>query len=159
MPYMLTYAQYLYMDSALRFRRTMKPRVAPYPLNDGHIPVHRQCQVTAMHLEVSYGWGAQIGIQWLDKDGHLVPWPHVVNWVDDILTDYSCPILESKLGFTLIGNDVDEANGLTASLDQTGIYGPQRVPLDPFLTRLHDDWFAKLQQFSQSNEMQFAPAL
>lgn len=55
---MLTQEQYEYLDDALLRKPTVKPREALYPLDDGHQPVHLQCQVTAMHLETVKGWGA-----------------------------------------------------------------------------------------------------
>ena len=110
-----------------------------------------------MHLERTCGLGAQIGIQWLDKGGRLIPWPHVVNWVGDHLVDYSCPIREPKLGFTLIGNDVDRANRLTLSIEDRDINQPGSAWADPLLARLHQDWFAKLKRFSRGREAIFDP--
>ena len=150
---MLTQDQYHYLDDALRLRPTVRPSAAPYPLKDGHTPTHRQCQITAMHLETTQGWGAQIGIQWLDRGGFLLPWPHVVNWVNSALVDYSCPILEPKLGFTLIGSDAAMANALTGSIGEVGPPGTSWA--DPLLLRLHEDWFGKLKQFSLGGEHRF----
>jgi len=154
---MLRKDQYGYLDNALRMKPTLRPRTAPYPLSDHHTPTHQQCQITAMHLETTRGWGAQIGIQWLDKGGRLLPWPHVVNWVDEELVDYSCPILEPKLGFTLIGNDVDVANGLTADIEDREIGMPGSAWADPLLLKLHEDWFVKLKRFSLGPDSRFNP--
>jgi hypothetical protein len=154
---MISYRQYCYLDAALKTRPTVRPDVAAYPLDDGHTPAHLKCQVTAMHLEKNYGWRAQIGIQWLDKRGCLLPWPHVINWVDDRLTDFSNPILERKLGFTLIGNDVDMANALTASVGDPEIYLERNMWVDPLLQGLHSDWFVKLNNFCISGESRFDP--
>jgi len=154
---MLTQDQYRYLDHALRLKPTVRPRTAPYPLNDGHTPTHQQCQLTAIHLEETQGWGAQIGIQWLDNGGRLLPWPHVVNWVNSSLVDYSCPILEPKLGFTLIGNDVAEANGLTGSVEDREIGAPGSSWADPLLLKLHEDWYGKLKRFSLGHEQRFNP--
>jgi hypothetical protein len=154
---MLSEDQYRYLDNALRHKPTVRPRLAPYPLSDGHIPTHTQCQITAMHLETAYGWGAQIGIQWLDKGARLLPWIHVVNWVDNSLVDYSCPILEPKLGFTLIGNDVVMANALTACVEHREIGALGSPWADPFLRKLHEYWYAKLKRFSLGLEAQFIP--
>ena len=154
---MLSQDQYRYLDNALRMRPTVRPHLAPYPLNDDHLPTHQQCQVTAVHLESRRGWNAQIGIQWLDKGGRLLPWPHVVNWVDDNLVDYSYPILEPKLGFTLIGNDVDMANSLTACVEDREVGAPGSAWADPQLLKLHEDWFAKLKRFSLVREARFNP--
>lgn len=154
---MLNQDQYCYLDNALRMKLTVRPDIAAYPVNDGHIPAHLQCQVTATHLETTRGWGAQVGIQWLDKGGRLLPWTHVVNWVGDNLVDYSCPILEPKLGFTMVGNDVDMANGLTACVEDREIGAPGSAWADPLLWKLHEDWFAKLKRFSLGGEARFDP--
>lgn len=154
---MLDMDQYQYLDEVLRRNPTLTPRVASYPLNDGHVPTHQQCQRTAMHLETTCGWGAQIGIQWLDKGGRLLPWPHVVNWVGNDLADYSCPILEPKLGFTLTGNDVDMANSLTVCIVDRELGGPGSAWADPLLWKLHEDWFIKLKRFSLSAQHRFNP--
>ena len=154
---MISYDQYRYLDDALRMKPTVRPLIASYPLNDGHTPTHQQCQITAMHLETNRGWGAQIGVQWLDKGGCLLPWTHVVNWADHGLTDFSHPISERKLGFTLIGGDVDMANGLTASVDdrETDVEGDGWA--DPLLHKLHADWFVKLNHFCLSGKSHFDP--
>lgn len=154
---MLSQDQYRYLDNALRTKPTVRPRNAPYPLSDGHVPIHQHCQITAMHLETTCGWGAQIGIQWLDKGARLLPWPHVVNWVGNNLVDYSCPILEPKLGFTLTGNDVDMANSLTACIEGREIGESGSAWADPLLLKLHEDWFAKLRLFSLGCKARFNP--
>lgn len=150
---MISYDQYRYLDDALKYKPTVRPQIAAYSLEDGHTPTHAQCQITAMHLESSRGWRAQIGIQWLDKGGLIVPWPHVVNWVEDRLMDFSSPILERKLAFTLIGNDVEMANGLTASVDDPEGFGRA----DPMLHKLNESWRSKLYQFCLSEESLFDP--
>lgn len=147
---MLNREQFAYLDDALRRKPTIVPRLAPYPLNDGHVPEHRTCQLTAMHLERTQGWSAQIGIQWLDKGGLLLPWPHVVNWVRDELVDFSCPINERKLGFTMIGNDVDMANSLTDDVEGAVLEPPARGWADPLLQELHARWFARLAHYERS---------
>lgn len=96
-----------------------------------------------------------MGIQWLDKGGRLLPWPHVVNWVGGSLVDYSHSILEPKLGFTLIGNDVAMFGAVTASTEEWEVGGPGSAWADPWLWRLHCDWFTKLKQFSQSPQAEF----
>lgn len=155
---MLTQEQFFYLDGALRCRPTVKSYERIYPFNDGHKPKHLECHVTAMHLEHTKGWRAQIGIQWLDKGGYLLPWPHVINWVDDQLIDFSQPIDQPKLGFTLIGNDVAMANAITTS---TG-HG-KGVPSagdwnDPLLGQLHRLWFSRLKLFSASPDYRFNSA-
>lgn len=110
-----------------------------------------------MHLETNRGWRAQIGIQWLDNDNRLLPWPHVVNWVGDELVDYSCPILEPRLGFTLIGNDVDVSNALTKSVECLESGGPGSAWADPLLFKLHQHWFVRLKRFSQGRGARFNP--
>ncbi len=150
---------YRYLNDVLWNRPTVRPQVEPYPFSDGHVPTHTQCQLTAMHLEVTRGWRAQIGIQWLDKGGRLLPWPHVVNWVGDGLIDFSCPILEPKLGFTLIGNDVHMANELTRCVHDRELGPPGSPWADPLLWKLHEDWFAKLKRFGRSTEARFDPNL
>lgn len=153
---MLTPHQYRYLDDVLRLNRTLRPHTAPYPFTDGHKPTHQQCQVTAMHLETKLGWGAQLGIQWLDKGGRLLPWPHVVNWVNGELVDYSCPVVEPKLAFTLIGNDVGMFNGLTASPTDPTASTLTGGWADPLAHRLHEDWFASLRQFSLGPGQEFS---
>ncbi|MBX7489841.1 hypothetical protein K3177_15135 [Qipengyuania sp. GH25] len=154
---MLTQEQYEYLDNALRINPTVKPRQSAYPFDDGHKPIHTQCQVTAMHLERTRGWAAQIGVQWLDKGGFLLPWPHVINWVYSDLFDFSLSINEHKIGFTLMGNDVEMANAITASsghgygLTQDGQW------MDPLLDKLHKRWFGKLKRFSLIEDQQFNP--
>lgn len=154
---MLTRHQYEYLDSVLRTNPTVRPRTAQYPFHDGHSPQHQQCQVTAMHLEITRGWGAQIGIQWLDKAGCLLPWPHVISWVDEELVDFSYPIIEPKLGFTLTGSDVEMANGLTASTGDHTAKLPTGEWLDPLARQLHEDWFSDLKSFSGSEDARFRP--
>ncbi len=155
--WMVSEEQYNYLNDVLQKRATVRPTISQYMFDDGHVPAHRQCQVTAMHLETRYGLGAQIGIQWLEKGGGLLPWPHVVNWVDEKLVDYSHPILEAKLGFTMIGNDVEMANALTVSIGDPDIGQNGETWVDPFLSKLHVLWYAKLKRFFASRAVRFDP--
>ncbi len=141
---MLSLQVYRHIDDALRTRPLWFPVEAPYPLTDGHIPQHTQCQVTATHLETSQGWPAQIGIQWLVKRNKLLPWVHVVNWREETLFDYSKPILERKLGFTPMGNDVEMANIITQQVFDPAENAETIEWEDRLLQKLHDDWFEHL---------------
>jgi len=157
--FVISSKQYSYLDAALRTKPTFKPALVPYPLSDGHVPTHQQCQVTAMHLEATRGWNAQIGIQWLDKGGRLLPWPHVVNWVDEHLIDYSYSILERKLGFTLIDNDVEMANSLMSCIEDREVGELGSEWSDVYLWRLHESWYEKLKRFSFGHDVRFSPFL
>lgn len=120
-----------------------------YPFDDGHVPQHTRCQVTASHLEKTQGWKAQIGIQWLVKWGKLLPWVHVVNWRENKLLDFSAPIKETKLCFTPMGNDVAIANTITQQVFDPAENAETNEWDDRLLQKLHDDWFEHL--CAQSN--------
>jgi hypothetical protein len=147
---MLTEAQYHYLDQALATNPTLRIPEAPYPLNDGHVPQPAQCQVTAGHLEQVLGWGVQFGISWVDSDGLLLPWPHVINWVGEQLIDYSCPIPNPKLAFTQIANDVDMMNQITATAGSPVRILQPKMWGDPLLQQLHVKWYPKLRAFYES---------
>lgn len=155
---MLTMEQYRYLDGVLQANLTVRPRTASYTFDDGHTPIHLQCHVTANHLETMRGWRAQLGIQWLDKGGRLLPWPHVVNRIDGELVDSSFPVDQPKLAFTLIGNDVEMFNGLVASPTDPTAPTPIGGWADPLAQWLHEDWFARLKQFSLGPGQRFDPS-
>lgn len=81
-----------------------------------------------------------------------------MNRVNEELVDYSCPVLEPKLAFTLIGNDVAMFNALVACPGDPTASTLTGDWSDPLARRLHGDWFARLKRFSLSGEQTFDPS-
>lgn len=156
---MLTEHQFHYLSWCLQSKETRRIPEVPYPLDDGHVPQPAQCHVTATHLEQTKGWGAQLGISWVDMDGLLLPWPHVINWVEGRLVDHSDPIAMPKLAFTLIGSDVGMFNDITASAGSPTSSLQPKMWRDPLLQQLHLAWYEKLKAFYNSGAAIFRPGL
>jgi hypothetical protein len=154
---MLTMEQFRYLDQIIRENSTLRARRVPYPFDDGHVPQHNWCQVTALHLERSPGFNAQIGIQWVDKSGFLLPWPHMVNWSGNVLTDYSAPVAQRKFAFTLKGDDLKTYREITVAIEAYDANWLVSARVDPYLAQLHHDWFAKLSHFEAGSAAIFNP--
>jgi len=137
----LSLSQYQFLESLLRSRPIHLPVQRLYSFGDGHVPRGFRCGDTALHLEQRFGWQARLGIQWVDKSGHLLPWPHMINWVEGKLVDYSVPVRSRKLGFsTFPTNDADMFTSLTEALRDPVINPIANAWADPFLKSLEENW-------------------
>lgn len=79
------------------------PITYPYAFMGNFRANHRQCHLTAMQVGIEAGHDPVLGIEFLDLNGKLYPWPHMINRGPMGLVDHSPPPEQPKLGFVETG--------------------------------------------------------
>lgn len=100
---MLSLEFYKYLEDILSTREIEYPVGTSQPLPSGFRPEHLKCHLTAMQVAIDLGCLPVVGVQFLDMNGKLYPWPHMVNRHGGGLIDYSPRPGEPRLGFIETG--------------------------------------------------------
>jgi hypothetical protein len=96
---MLSEEGYEYLKSLLGKGKIVFPERAVFMFSEDFIAAHLKCHQTAMQVAVESGFPPVVGIQFIDLNGKLYPWPHMVNRRQDALIHCSPRPSEPVLGF------------------------------------------------------------
>lgn len=95
-----------YLRSILLNRRWRSPAYGNHPFIGSFQPKHLQCHQTAVQVAVETGLVPVVGVQFLDLNSKLYPWPHIVNrGAGDVLIDFSPKVAQPRLAFIETGWD------------------------------------------------------
>jgi hypothetical protein len=114
---------YGFIDECLQTRPLFFPRPVSPVFPDGFKPRHLDCYGTARKVHEVKGYPVIAGLAFLDKDGKLYPWPHMVNAVGPTLADGlvdASPVPDQRnLGFVPVKLTETKAwNAITAAYMQ-----------------------------------------
>lgn len=101
---MLRQATYDYLRHLLLDERRVALIPAQHAFGGGFVAQHGSCHLTAMQIAFELGYEPVLGVLFLQFQGTLSPWAHIVNRVPGgQLLDFSPQVTDIKLGFVEVG--------------------------------------------------------
>lgn len=98
-----------------------------------------------MQVAVELGWVPVVGVEFLDLNGKLYPWPHMVNRSPRGLVDFSPPVDQPRLGFFETGwSEFHEWRMIIADYNEMQAAGSLPSWGDPLADELTDEFMPAL---------------